>query len=107
LAEEKDVDAVQIMTLDHLHATIAIAAMNAGKHVAMHKSVANRLVEGRKVLDTVRKTGKATHLIAYGSGEANARIVEQINQGVWRRSMSEKSTNEWTDVTWNPVPGCT
>jgi len=82
LAEEKDVDAVKVMTPDHLHATIAIAAMNAGKHVAMHKPIANRLVEGRKVLETVRKTGKATHLMAYGSGEANARIVEQINQGV-------------------------
>lgn len=82
LAEEKDVDAVKVMTPDHLHAAIAIAAMNAGKHVAMHKPIANRLVEGRKVLDTVRKTGKATHLMAYGSGEANARIVEQINQGV-------------------------
>jgi len=37
LAREKDLDAVYVMTPDHLHATIALAAMKARKHVIMHK----------------------------------------------------------------------
>src|SRR5664279_1515061 len=37
LEKEKDVNAVKIMTPDHLHAAIAIAAMKKGKHVMMHK----------------------------------------------------------------------
>src|SRR5208282_5881861 len=45
LDQEKDVNAVKIMTPDHLHATISIAAMKSGKHVMMHKPVANRLHE--------------------------------------------------------------
>lgn len=81
LAQEKDLDAVKIMTPDHLHATIAIAAMKRGQHVLMHKPIANRLAEGRLVLDTARTTGVATHLLAYGSGSENARIVEHILQG--------------------------
>jgi len=82
LEKENDLDAVKIMTPDHHHATISIAAMKKGLHVLMHKPIANRLHEGRLVLETARRTGKATHLLAYGSGAGNGRIVEQIKQGV-------------------------
>jgi predicted dehydrogenase len=82
LEKEKDVDAVKVMTPDHLHATISIAAMNKGKHVLMHKPIANRLYEGRLVMETARRTKRATHLLAYGSGADNGRIVERIKEGV-------------------------
>jgi predicted dehydrogenase len=70
------------MTPDHLHATVSIAAMRKGKHVVVHKPIANRLYEGRLALETARKTGLATHLLAYGSGTGNALIVERIKEGV-------------------------
>ena len=57
LEKEKDLDAVKIMTPDHLHATIAIAAMKKRKHVLMHKPLANRVAEVRMVVETARKTG--------------------------------------------------
>jgi predicted dehydrogenase len=82
LENEKDVDAVKIMTPDHLHATISIAAMKKGKHVLMHKPIANRLYEGRLVLKTAHQTKRATHLLAYGSGTDNGRIAERIKDGV-------------------------
>jgi predicted dehydrogenase len=81
LAEESDVDAVKIMTPDHLHATIAIAAMRSGRHVFMHKPIANRLYEGRLVLETARETGCITHLLAYGSGAGNRLIADQVAHG--------------------------
>src|ERR1051326_352150 len=37
LDKEKDVNAVKIMTPDHLHAVISVAAMKKGKHVILHK----------------------------------------------------------------------
>ena len=80
--KEKDVDMVKIMTPDHHHATISIAAMKKGKHVIMHKPIANRLLEARLAIETARKTKVATHLLAYGSGQANARIAGMINEGV-------------------------
>ena len=82
LETAKDLDAVKVMTPDHLHATVAIAAMKKGRHVLMHKPIANRLAEGRLVLKTARETGVATHLLAYGSGTENGRIVERIQEGV-------------------------
>jgi predicted dehydrogenase len=82
LEQEPDVDAVKIMTPDHLHATISIAAMKKGKHVLMHKPIANRFHEGRQVLKTARETGCATHLLAYGSGTGNGLIAEQVKAGV-------------------------
>ncbi len=82
LEQEKDLDAVKIMTPDHLHAYISIAAMKKGKHVMVHKPLANRMAEGRLVVETARKTKVATHLLAYGSGAGNGAIARAIKQGV-------------------------
>jgi len=82
LENEKDLDAVKVMTPDHLHATISIAAMKRGKHVLMHKPMANRLYEGRLVAKTTRRTKVATHLLAHGSGTGNGRIAQEIKKGV-------------------------
>ncbi|MBD0368491.1 MAG: Gfo/Idh/MocA family oxidoreductase, partial [Flavisolibacter sp.] len=51
LEKEKDIDAVKIMTPDHLHGYISIAAMKKGKHVVIHKPIANRMYEARLVMD--------------------------------------------------------
>src|SRR4030095_14038667 len=75
LEKEKDVNALKIMTPDHLHATIAIAAMKKGKHVLMHKPLANRLMEGRWVIETARKPKGATHSLPAGTG-ANIRTMK-------------------------------
>ncbi|MCY2988597.1 MAG: Gfo/Idh/MocA family oxidoreductase [Planctomycetota bacterium] len=82
LEKEHDLDAVKIMTPDHLHATIAIAAMKKGRHVLMHKPVANRLREGRLTIAAAREAKVATHLLAYGSGTGNGLIAEHIQQGI-------------------------
>jgi predicted dehydrogenase len=75
LAKEKDLDAVKIMTPDHLHATIAVAAMKHGKHVLVHKPLANRLQEGRIVVQTARTTKVATHFLPSSDG-ANIRAIK-------------------------------
>jgi len=94
LAKQKDLDAVKILTPDHLHATLSIAAMKSGKHVLMHKPIANRLDEGRKVIETARKAKVATHLLAYGSGSGNALIAERITQGVIGKL---REVHNWTN----------
>jgi hypothetical protein len=81
IEKEKDVNAIKIMTPDHLHATIAIAAMKTGKHVLMHKPLANRLHEARLVVETARKTKVATHFLPANDGSRIRAIKAWIDDG--------------------------
>lgn len=98
LSKEKDLDSVKIMTPDHLHATISIAAMKKGKHVAVHKPLANRVSEARLVVETARKTGVATHLLAYRSGPAG-NVREMIEKGAIG---TLREVHDWTDRPFWP-----
>jgi len=81
LEKEKDLDAVKIMTPDHLHATIAIAAMKKGKHVLVHKPIANRLAEARLVIETARQTKVSTHFLPWNNGNSIRLIATWIKDG--------------------------
>jgi hypothetical protein len=81
LDKEKDLDAVKIMTPDHLHATIAIAAMKKGKHAVTHKPIANRLAEGRLAIETARREKVITHLLAWSDRPDNELTVQWIKDG--------------------------
>ena len=83
LEKEADVDAVKIMTPDHLHATIAIAAMKKGKHVMVHKPIANRLHEGRRGRSTrrARRNGPRT-CWPTAAARGNELIARAIKEGV-------------------------
>ena len=65
LEKEKDLDAVFIMTPDHLHATIALAAMKKNVMVATHKPLGNFMHETRVLCETTKKTKIPTHLLAF------------------------------------------
>lgn len=81
LEKEKDLDAVEVMTPDHLHATVAIAAMKKGKHVSMHKPLANKLHEARLVVETARRTKVGTHFMAASVNPAVSQAAGWIRQG--------------------------
>ena len=87
LAQQKDIDAVLIATPDHMHAAIALAAMDLGKHVYVQKPLTWSVDEARKL---ARKA------------ESNAKIVTQMgNQG-----------HSWDDArkaieTCGPAPSAT
>ena len=82
LAKETDIDAVKIMTPDHHHAWMAMEAMKKGLHVITHKPIANRLAEGRKVVETAQKTDVRTHLLAWSDKPAYRLIHQWIKDGV-------------------------
>ena len=83
LAQQKDLDAVVVATPDHLHAVIALAAMNAGKHVYVQKPLTWSVHEARVLRDAARRTGVVTQMGNQGhSREDSRRIVEWIRAGV-------------------------
>ncbi|GAB2515391.1 Gfo/Idh/MocA family protein [Spirosoma aerophilum] len=53
-----DVDAVLVVTPDHWHDHITIAALKAGKHVYCEKPMVQHLNEGKAVIDAWKKSGK-------------------------------------------------
>jgi hypothetical protein len=81
LEKETGIDAVKVMTPDHLHAVVSIAAMKKGKHVVIHKPIANRMYEARLSIDTARSTGVNTHLLAWSERSGNRTTLEWIRQG--------------------------
>ena len=81
LLEKQSIDGVKIMTPDHQHATISIAAMKKGKHVMMHKPIANRLYEARQVIETAHTAKVATHFIPWDSNGSMDPIMAWIKDG--------------------------
>jgi len=81
LDKEKDVDSVKIMTPDHLHGVASIACMKRGKHVIMHKPIANRLDEAMLVISTAREKGVATHFMPWDANGSMDQVMAWINGG--------------------------
>jgi hypothetical protein len=82
LVKESDVDVVKIMTPDHHHAYLAMTAMKNGKHVITHKPIANRMSEGRLVVETAKKSNVKTHLLAWSERPEHKLILKWIKDGV-------------------------
>jgi hypothetical protein len=81
LDKEKDLDAVKIMTPDHLHGILCLTAMKKGKHVLVHKPISNRLLEGKKVIEMSRNSKVITHLIPWDSNGSMEQVMAWINAG--------------------------
>ena len=83
LEQQKDIDAVIIATPDHMHAVIASAAMDLGKHVYVQKPMAWCVSEARHLARRAAETkvqaqcGNQRH-----SGDDHRRGVDYITAGV-------------------------
>jgi len=78
LAKERDLDAVIVSTPDHWHATIAIAAMRAGKHVYSQKPMAHNVWECREMVRVAAETGRATQVSIFNSNQPASTQVHDI-----------------------------
>ncbi|MDH7600642.1 MAG: Gfo/Idh/MocA family oxidoreductase [Armatimonadota bacterium] len=70
LLENKDIDLVVIATPDHWHAPIAIAAMEAGKHVYVEKPMCRYMDEALKMYETAKRTKRLVQVGSQGCTDA-------------------------------------
>src|SRR5688572_4185146 len=95
LDKQKDIDAVIIATPDHLHAVIAMAAMQLGKHVYVQKPLTYSVYEARLLAKTAKSAGVVTQMGNQGhSTEGTRRINEIIAAGVLG---PVREAHVWTD----------
>src|SRR3954453_20317791 len=81
LEMEKDVTAVKVMTPDHTHAPISLAALKRGMNVIVQKPLANRLLEARAVIEAARSRKVATHFMPASEGGGQKQAVDMIKSG--------------------------
>lgn len=58
ILDDRSVDAVVIAAPDHWHASMAIMAVEAGKHVYVEKPCSHNIREGRLMIEAARRSGR-------------------------------------------------
>jgi predicted dehydrogenase len=77
LLENKDIDVVVIGTPDHWHAPIAIAAMQAGKHVYCEKPMTHTLDEAFQMHKVAKETGCIVQVGSQGCTDTKWHVAGQ------------------------------
>jgi predicted dehydrogenase len=92
LLGRREIDAITIATPDHWHAPMAIAGLQAGKHVYVEKPCSHNPAEGVMLIEAQKKTGK---LVQMGSQQRSSphtiEIVDKIHNGLIGRAYFAKA----------------
>ena len=74
---DPEIDAIVIMTPEHLHRDMSIAALEAGKHVYCEKPLSHTIEEGVQILEAVEKSGK---LFQVGTQRRSSRLYAKARE---------------------------
>jgi len=99
-----DVDAVVVSTPDHMHGSIAIAAMQLGKHVYCQKPLAHNLHECRLMTELAKSKGVVTQMgTQIHAHQAYRTAVATLRAGVIGKVQRAHS---WVSRSWaGPAEG--
>src|SRR6202020_439038 len=88
----KEVDAITIATPDHWHTPMAIAGLQAGKHIYVEKPCSHNPAEGALLVQAQQKYGK---LVQMGTQQRSSphtiEIVDKIHNGLIGRAYFAKA----------------
>lgn len=62
ILDDRHVDAIVILAPDHWHAPATLLACQAGKHVYVEKPCAHNIVEGRRMIEAARRSGRVVQV---------------------------------------------
>jgi predicted dehydrogenase len=83
ILEQKDVDAITIATPDHWHTPIAIAGLQAGKHVYVEKPCSHNPAEGVMLVEGQVKYGKLAQMgNQQRSSKHTIEVIQKIREGI-------------------------
>ncbi|WP_353062971.1 Gfo/Idh/MocA family oxidoreductase [Tunturibacter psychrotolerans] len=92
ILQKKDVDAITIAAPDHWHTPMAIAGLQAGKHVYVEKPCSHNPAEGIMLVQAQQKYGK---LVQMGTQQRSSphtiEIVDKIHNGAIGRAYFAKA----------------
>ncbi len=98
--ESKHIDAVVIATPDHMHATTALACMQAGKHVYCEKPLTRTPWEARLLTQASKKYGVATQMGNQGYSHDATRVACEI---IWSGEIGDvHEVHAWTGLAGWP-----
>ena len=101
--EADNIDSVNVSTPDHMHAPIAMAAMQLGKHVYGQKPLAHDLHEVRRMTGMAQEKKLVTQMGIQVHSSAYYRIaVKTLQDGAIGKI---KEVHSWSSKTWgDPSP---
>ena len=83
MVQDPAVEAVHIVTPPDCHAAMAVAALNAGKHVFIEKPLATTLDDSRMILDAAAASGKVAGINYVMRYDPLYQTVQSIRDGGW------------------------
>ncbi|HXG48492.1 MAG TPA: Gfo/Idh/MocA family oxidoreductase [Methylomirabilota bacterium] len=105
LATEKDLTSVNVSTPDHMHAPMAMAAMQRGLHVYGQKPLTHDLYEARRLTEFARRKKLVTQMGIQIHSAAEYRLaVRLIQEGAIGKV---KEVHTWSSKKWGdtgPMP---
>ena len=95
LLEQKNIDAIVVSTPDHVHAAVALPALQLRKHVYCEKPLTHNITEARGLAQYAVAYRMATQMGNGGhSSENTRRVVELVRAGAIG---TVKEVHAWTD----------
>ena len=89
------IDAVAVSTPDHMHAIVAMAAMQMGKHVYVEKPLTHDVYEARMLTEAARQYGVATQM---GNQGNSGNGIRQICEWIWSDMIGDVTeVHTWTN----------
>lgn len=110
LDKQRDIDAVVVATPDHMHAMIALRAMQMKKHLYVQKPLTYSVMEARAVAKAARDSRVVTQMGNQGhSSEGTRRIKEVLASGVLGpisevHVWTDRPRGWWPQGVGRPVP---
>lgn len=93
ILNDKEIELVVITTRHDTHASFAIEALNAGKHVFVEKPPALNYYELQKLLETIKKSGKS-YMVGYN--RRFSKYAEEV-----KKKIKDRKGNLFIEYTMN------